>query len=142
MLRKMILAALFCAIAALAVSAVCAAQREEISAQRVRSVVKEHVTGKMGRVMVYTVHDPVYRMDRRVQFLNFQNWVRKTGDRYYMRGLFQDLDNNEILDVDFYVGYDDKGKLAVVDESIHSVGGKTRYYYDAEGNKVPRGPGR
>lgn len=110
---------------------------EEISPQKVLLLVREDVTGKSGTNKVYTVNDPLYKMNRRVMLLRFDNRVGMSDGKYYSRGLFQDLDNNEVLDIDFYVGYDDKGTLRVLDRSIHSVGGKARYYYNSEGKKIP-----
>jgi len=112
-------------------------QSTEITQQEVLSLIRSHVTGKAGMNNVYTIYDPLYKLNRRLQILRLENWVRKADGKYYSRGLFQDLDNNEVLDIDFYVGYNDKGALGVLDKSIHSVGGKARYYYDGEGKKIP-----
>jgi hypothetical protein len=109
----------------------------EITPQEVLPVIRSHVTGKSGMNNVYTIYDPLYKLNRRLRILRLESWVRKTDGKYYSRGLFQDLDNNEVLDIDFYVGYNDKGTVGVLDKSIHSVGGKARYYYDSEGKKVP-----
>lgn len=86
----------------------------------------------------FEVFDPGTNKTRKLSLTRVHERVGKTGDYYYSCADFQDVDSGELLDLDLDVE-DQNGQLKVVDVRVHKVGGKERYTYDANDNRIPLG---
>lgn len=86
----------------------------------------------------FEVLDPDTNKTRKLSLTRVHERVGKTGDYYYSCADFQDVDSGELLDLDLDVA-DQNGQLKVVDVRVHKVGGKERYTYDANDNRIPLG---
>ena len=108
----------------------------EPSPERIRETIREYVTMKQKRQGQFVIKDDVTGATRRLTLVRVHKRVGKTGNLFYSCTDMRDIESREMLDLDFDVKHD-QGKLTVVDERIHKVGGKARYTYDDHDNRIP-----
>lgn len=84
----------------------------------------------------FLVNDPALGRDRRVSVVSMDKKPKKEGDRYYVRSIVRDMDNNEILAVDTYV-QKKHDKWEVVGQLIKKQAGRART--SAEIGELPEG---
>ena len=106
-----------------------------ITGEDVRKTVRQYINAKQAGRAFIPVYDPVWGRNRRVTFYNFRKAVNKAKDFYYVTVDFRDLDNNELLAVDYDVK-DVDGKLKVIGTKIRAVGGKQRFRFNNKGERV------
>jgi len=108
----------------------------EPSADDIRGAMMEHVFSNSAETGAFSVTDSETKTTRNLALIRVHERVGKTGDYYYSCADFHDLDTGELLDLDIDV--DNKGgTLTVADVRIHKVGGKERYTYDENDNRIP-----
>jgi hypothetical protein len=73
---------------------------------------------------------------RQLELVRVHDRVGKTGDYYYSCTDMKDVNNGDLLDLDFDIE-DQNGNLKVVDIRIHKDNGKPRYTYDENDNMIP-----
>lgn len=86
----------------------------------------------------FEIFDSETNKTRKLSLTRVHERVGKTGDYYYSCADFKDVDSGELLDLDLDVE-EQNGQLKVVDVRVHKVGGKERYTYDANDNRIPLG---
>ncbi len=110
--------------------------RHEPSANDIRGAMKQHIETQTAAKGAFEVYDPETSKTRRLSLERIHERVGKTGSYYYSCADFKDLDSGELLDLDLDVE-SKGGTLSVVDVRIHKVGGKERYTYDKDDNRIP-----
>ena len=112
------------------------AVKAEPSAEQIRQTIQHYVQGIAQQKGAFAIQDPVMDATRNLEFVRVHDRVGKTGALYYSCTDMRDQKTGELLDLDFDVDATD-GKLKVVDQRIHKVGGKARYTYDEHDNRIP-----
>ena len=102
----------------------------------VRKAAQDFVAEQSKESGTLSVFDPVVAKERKLSFEKIQEQVGKTTDYYFTCGDFKDTESGEMIDLDFDVESKD-GQLSVVGVRIHKVGGKERFTYDTNNNRVP-----
>lgn len=106
------------------------------SKEQIHDAMKGYVAQMKEATGTFDVNDPETGKKRRLELVRIHERVGKTGDYYYSCADFKDLDTQELLDLDLDV-MDKDGRLEVVEVRIHKVGGKERYTYDENDNRIP-----
>jgi hypothetical protein len=94
----------------------------------VRKIIMDHINREQRSKGFVSVDDPRMGRARKLVFMSMPRGVREKDEYQYATAIFRDLDNGELLSVDFYVKRDESGKLVVDLAMIGSVGGKTETY--------------
>lgn len=110
--------------------------RAEPKAHDIRQAMKNYVMEKSKATGTFDVQDSETGTTRKLSLKRVHERVGKTGDYYYSCADFTDTNTGELLDLDLDVEQKG-GKLSVVDVRIHKVGGKERYTYDENDNRIP-----
>ncbi len=84
----------------------------------------------------FTIADSETGTTRELRLVRVHQRVGKTGSLYYSCTDMKDVENRELLDLDFDVDVSG-GDLSVVDVRIHKVDGEARYTYDEDDNRIP-----
>lgn len=113
-----------------------AAIQAEPTADNIKATMKAYVVEQSEAAGSFGIMDSETGKVRNLTLVRVHERVGKTGDYYYSCADFTDIDTGELLDLDIDVEYKD-GNLSVVDVRIHKVGGKERYTYDENDNRVP-----
>lgn len=92
---------------------------------QVRRTIQSYINAETTKAGFFRVNDPVIGRIRKVSLMALNKKVKKSGDRYYTTAIVRDLDNNEVLEVAYYVS-DVEGKLSVTGERITNVAGAER----------------
>ena len=108
----------------------------EPSAEALRQAIRDHIAQVEKAKGAYTIRDTATGQTRTLTLVRVHERVGKTGSLYYSCTDMRDVDNGELLDLDFDVDASG-GALQVVDERIHKVEGKPRYTYDDKDNRIP-----
>ncbi len=94
----------------------------------VRKIIMDHINREQRSKGSVSVDDPRMGRARRLVFMSMPRGVWEKDEHQYATAVFRDLDNGEILSVDFYVKRNKDGKLVVDLAMISSVGGKDEPY--------------
>ena len=108
----------------------------EPTAEELRQTIRDHVTQTTQQQGAFTIRDSMTKNSRTLTLVRVHERVGKTGDYYYSCTDMRDAASGELLDLDFDVEAK-AGRLNVVDVRIHKVGGKARYTYDDQDNRIP-----
>lgn len=106
------------------------------SSDDIRNAMKAHVMEQSKASGTFDVADPETGKTLKLEMIRVHERVGKTGNYYYSCADFKDTESGEMLDLDLDVE-EKAGALSVVDVRIHKVGGKERYTYDANDNRIP-----
>ncbi|MFH1552502.1 MAG: hypothetical protein ABID83_02530 [Candidatus Omnitrophota bacterium] len=108
------------------------------SDKEIRQVVKSYIEEevKKNKDKTFKIKDPVFKETRSLSLMKLHQKPGKADEYYHLCADFQDLNDGEFIDVDFDV-QDVEGSWEVVDAVIHKVGGKARFIYDKNGNRIP-----
>jgi hypothetical protein len=106
------------------------------SVKDIRDFIKKYINQHSGPNRAFDMFDPANGVLRKIVLIGMRDQVGKSGNYFYCRADFKDINTNEDLELDFYVRY--LGGLPQITETmIHKVKDKERYTYDADGNRVP-----
>lgn len=113
-----------------------AAIHAEPTAEDIRSTMKAYVLDQSKKTGSFDIFDSETGTVRSLTLVRVHERVGETGDYYYSCADFTDANTGELLDLDLDVEHKN-GELSVVDVRIHKVGGKERYTYDENDNRIP-----
>ena len=101
----------------------------------VRATIQEYINAVSKASGTFNINDPASKKTLNLSFVKIHKKVLKTGDNYYACADFKDINTREKYDLDLDVA-DNNGVLSVVELRIHKVGGKARYDYDDNNNRI------
>ncbi|PIQ89690.1 MAG: hypothetical protein COV72_01895 [Candidatus Omnitrophica bacterium CG11_big_fil_rev_8_21_14_0_20_42_13] len=111
-------------------------EMSEPSSTDIRLAMKAYVAQEVEKNGSFKVYDDKIDKTRKLSLIRIHERVGKTGGYYYSCADFKDIESGETIDVDLDVE-EDAGELKVVDVRIHKVGGRERYTYDEDDNRIP-----
>ena len=107
----------------------------EPSFQEVRTIVKEYLL-KNASAGIMNVYDEVSGKNRRIRLIRTGDQVKKSAGTYYAAVYFKDIQNNDMVEIDFHVK-SQNGKSRVEGVYIHKVNNRERFTYNENGHRVP-----
>jgi hypothetical protein len=108
----------------------------EPAPEALRQTIRDHIAAEAQAKGAFEIQDPRSGVLRRLELVQVHERVGKIGSYYYSCTDMKDLENGDLLDLDFDIS-DDGGTLKVVDIRIHKDNGNPRYTYDENSNIVP-----
>ncbi len=108
---------------------------QEPSARDIRGTIRDHVKQVKKDQESFTIEDSETGATRELRLVRVHQRVGKTGSLFYSCTDMKDVENGELLDLDFDVDVSG-GDLKVVDVRIHKVDGEARYTYDDDDNRI------
>jgi len=108
----------------------------EPTPEQLRQTIRDHITSQETLQGAFAVLDERSNDMRRLSLVRVHERVGKTGDYYYSCTDMTDVENGDLLDLDFDVE-DRDGQLSVVAVRIHKDDGKPRYTYDENDRMIP-----
>lgn len=109
---------------------------QEPSPLAIRTAIRDYVTQIEKDEGGFTIEDSETDATRTLELVRVHERVGKTGSLYYSCTDMKDVENGELLDLDFDVDASG-GDLNVVDVRIHKVDDEARYTYDDDDKRIP-----
>lgn len=104
-------------------------------------VVKDYVASEAQKTNgVYAIHDDVANKDWKLELVKVHKTkicMLQEGKTCFACADFKEVGSKNKLDLDFYAGKSEDGKMSMEKVLIHKVNGKPRFTYDKNNDMVP-----